>query len=267
MQLRPRLNALLKMARLRPPAVLADVGTDHGKFPIAAVVAGAAPRAIGVDISAAALSSASRRLQAASVALGAAPAVELRVGDGVAPLRREDGVDMLCMAGIGAATQERILASHGCVAHSLGVSTLLLQLQDAPARIRYFLADSGWQLEAEDVVQDRGRFYVTMLASRAKHAMSGSASCAHVPQAARQAAALPPWSDAEAAIGPLLLAERREAALLADYVRHRRARVGHVLEGMQTGLNSRGQPPAGWAAKRQSLQQLSQQLDALLETL
>ena len=48
LRLSPRLDAILE--GLSPCALLADIGTDHGLVPIAAVVRGIAQRAMATDL-------------------------------------------------------------------------------------------------------------------------------------------------------------------------------------------------------------------------
>ena len=141
--LSPRLAAI---AELVPEgSVAADVGGGHGLLAAHLVASGRSPRVILVDRS--------RRELEASVQL---PGLSLRLGEGLAPLRREDAVDTVIVAGLGGATIARILAGRP---EGLPVARFVLQPQTEAAVLRARLTACGLAL-----VEDTGRFYVVLAA-------------------------------------------------------------------------------------------------------
>ena len=87
---------------------LCDVGTDHGKLPVAALLTGRAKRAVAIDISEKSLSKA--RL------LAEQEGVEMRciVGDGLSALQ-EGEASVVVIAGMGGAEIVKILGAAPCV--------------------------------------------------------------------------------------------------------------------------------------------------------
>ena len=145
-----RLDAILAM--LRPSAVLVDVCTDHALVPLAAVARGLARRAIAIDLNAAPLAVA----EANRLAAGLDAAVELRQGDGLAPLADGEG-DALVLAGIGAQLAVRLLEAHP--AKLAAMTQLLVQPNQQPERVRSWALRSGWHLSDEQVVSEEGRHF------------------------------------------------------------------------------------------------------------
>jgi tRNA (adenine22-N1)-methyltransferase len=146
--LSPRLAAI---AELVPEgSVAADVGGGHGLLAAHLVASGRSPRVILVDRS--------RRELEASAQL---PGLTLRLGEGLAPLRREDAVDTVIVAGLGGATIARILAGRP---EGLRVARFVLQPQTEAAVLRARLTECGLELVDERLVEDTGRFYVVLAA-------------------------------------------------------------------------------------------------------
>jgi tRNA (adenine22-N1)-methyltransferase len=86
--------------------------------------------------------------------------VELRAGDGLGPLEREDRIDVLILAGMGARKMIRILGGGGL--ERIGARRLVLQPQCEAERLRGWLAGRGFSVVAEQVTVERGRRYVVL---------------------------------------------------------------------------------------------------------
>src|SRR5262245_55069907 len=139
--LSPRLATI---AHLVPEgSVAADVGGGHGQLAAHLVGSGRCPRVIVVDRS--------PREVAAAVRL---PGVCLRLGDGLVPLRPDDEVDTVVVAGLGGKAIARILAGRP---RSLPLTRFLLQPQTEAAALRESLPTSGLTLVDERLVEDAGR--------------------------------------------------------------------------------------------------------------
>ncbi len=155
-RLSARLRAIAGLVPAGEP--VADIGTDHGRLPIALVANGRSPRAIGVDKRSSPLS-----LAAANRALvPEAAGVELRLGDGLSVLRAGE-VSVVVMAGLGRRTMEQLLGAADL--NGLGVRWLVLQPERDPWRLRAWLAGAGWRIEDEALVLDGGRMYTAMRAT------------------------------------------------------------------------------------------------------
>ncbi len=152
----PRLEAVAEL--IPAGSRVADVGTDHGRLPLALRRGGRSPWCVATDRDAGALDRAHR-------AAGSTDGLVLRLGDGLEPLRPEDRLDVIAVAGLGAAAIARILSPEAL--DRLRVRRLVLQPQTEPGLLRRHLTDAGWAVVDERMIADRGRLYVVIAAERA----------------------------------------------------------------------------------------------------
>ncbi|BCV20611.1 tRNA (adenine(22)-N(1))-methyltransferase [Moorella sp. Hama-1] len=182
-------------ARLRAVAALvpagsavADIGSDHAYLPLYLAGSGRCSRVIAVEVAPGPY----RRTLAAVRGAGLTDRIEVRRGNGLAPLQPGE-VDTVTMTGLGAVTQQEILAAGPEVRQQL--HHLILQPQGKAGPLRRYLAAGGWRLQDEDLVLTGGHYYFIMAA---------------VPGES------PVYSDLEWELGPLLLQKRHP--LLAGYI-------------------------------------------------
>lgn len=151
MRLKPRLAAV---AALVPEGgVVADIGTDHAYLPIYLIKEGLARRVIAVENRLSTLAGARRSLNL----FNQAHKIELRLGDGLEALRREDRVDVVVLAGLGGRTICRLLARSK--ERWPWFQGLVLQpMQEAPL-VRRWLAAHRWRLVRERLVREGDRYY------------------------------------------------------------------------------------------------------------
>ena len=146
------------LADLTPEgARVADVGTDHAWLPIALVAAGRATSAIGIDR----LPGPLRHAQQHVARAGLRDRVALRLGDGLRPLGPNEA-DAVIMAGMGGLNMAQILRE-AAPSTLATIHTLILQPNCDLAALRAHLLDTGWHIHHEQLVEARGRFYVTLL--------------------------------------------------------------------------------------------------------
>jgi tRNA (adenine22-N1)-methyltransferase len=154
--LRPRLAAV---ASLCPQATrLADVGSDHGRLPLALLASGRASFALATE-----------RTGARAERIGRPPTgaawearFAVRAGDGLAPLRPEDALDTIVISGLGGRSIVRILS--GGRLPLLAPSFLVLQPCSEAAGVRAWLSANGWRPGEERLDACRGRRHVTLRA-------------------------------------------------------------------------------------------------------
>jgi tRNA A22 N-methylase len=196
-----RLECLLGL--LRPCATLADIGTDHGLLPVAAVARGVAQRALAVDLREAPLAGARTLIERA----GLADHVSAVRGDGLAALT-ERGIDAVTIAGMSGKSMLRILELAPDVL--AGVRQLILQPNQNAPELRAWALRSGWHLHAEHMLEERDQFFVV---------------CAFVAGVgADPAYAVAGWTEhALCTVGPGLLA--RNDAVARRWFERQRARV------------------------------------------
>ncbi|MBL8616046.1 MAG: SAM-dependent methyltransferase [Deltaproteobacteria bacterium] len=215
----PALSArLADVAALCPEgAVVADIGSDHGLLPLALLRMGRAPRVIAVDLHPGPV--AQLRVRAA-----AEPRLEVRAGDGLAPLRPGEA-QIIVLAGIGARLAERILRAAPDV--WAAAARVIVQVNEGPEELRAALLGMGMELVDQRFVEERGRpFFTDALRPRAE----GPA---------------PPLSGAAALLGPRLLAAPPPA--LRGWVRREMARLDVILAGLALA------PPPGLVERRAAL--------------
>ncbi len=200
-RLSPRLEAVL--AGLDPCSLLADIGTDHGRVPIAAVARGIARSAIAADLRAEPLAVARRHVEQA----GLCDRIALVHGDGLLALG-DAPVDAVVLAGMSGTLMARLCAAAPAVLAR--VRRLITQPNTGADDLRVWALSRGWWLQSERMLEHRGRYFVV---------------CAFSPGVGADPAYALPGFDAATLtrIGPLLLARRDEVAL--RYYRFQRERL------------------------------------------
>lgn len=152
-----KISERLKMAAslVSDGNVLADVGTDHGYVPIYLLQQQRIPRAIAMDINRGPLERADEHIKL----YGMTDYIETRLSDGVAALHPGEA-DTILIAGMGGGLVIHILTAGEEVCKA--AKELVLQPQSELERVRRFLAESGYVIEAEEMVKEEGKYYPMM---------------------------------------------------------------------------------------------------------
>lgn len=135
-------------------ARLADIGTDHAYLPVWLRLHGRAASAIACDLREGPLA----RARETGRTYGA-DGIDYRLGNGLEPVSPEEA-DTIVIAGMGGENIAAILADAPWTAG--GAHTLLLQPQTRAEALRAFLADHGYAIRREALVEDRGAIYPVM---------------------------------------------------------------------------------------------------------
>ncbi len=207
-----RLDLILRA--LEPCSLLADVGTDHGLLPIAAVLRGVATRAIAADLRTAPLVATRRNVERAKVA----EKVTVVQADGILPLRPH-AIDAVVMAGMSAGLMIRLCSAAPEVLAR--VQQLVVQPNKDTHLMRRWALEHDWHLRDESMVVERDRFFTV---------------CTFVPGMGEldPAYAAPGWTQAAlCAAGPLLLG-RRDLTALRWYEAQRARCLSLVEAGVRT---------------------------------
>ena len=164
LELSPRLRALADW--VGPGCrCLADIGTDHGYIPAALLLEGRIERAVASDIAPAPLG----RARATAERWGLVERMDLRLGDGLSVLTPGEA-DTALIAGMGGDTLTEILAA----APWCREAVLLLQPMSRAEVLRPWLAENGFAIRRERLVQDRGVLYPVLEVSGGAMALSES---------------------------------------------------------------------------------------------
>lgn len=152
----PVLSERLKTAAGLVPeqSVLADVGTDHGYVPIWLCGRERIKSAIATDINRGPLERAREHIRR----YGMEERIQTRLSDGVAAIRPGEA-DAVLIAGMGGGLVMHILEAGEAVCRQ---ASLVLQPQSEIARVREYLLLHGYVTDAEEMVEEDGKFYPMM---------------------------------------------------------------------------------------------------------
>lgn len=157
MELSKRLMAVAGL--VTAGSFIADIGTDHGYVPIYLMKNGRIRGAVAADVNEGPL----ERARVHIVQEGLEDRIKLRLSDGLKNIG-EDEIDAMVAAGMGGGLIVRILEEGGRAAESL--KECILQPQSEIRKVRKYLAEHGWAVTAEDMVEEEHKFYPMMKAAR-----------------------------------------------------------------------------------------------------
>lgn len=133
-------------------ARLADVGTDHAYLPIALVKKNWIDFAIASDIAEGPLANAKNDI----IKSGLQNQIQTRLGSGISPLRFEDHIDCIIVAGMGGRLITNILDSAKLLSK---VPTLILQPNIGEPIVRKWLNTHHYAITAEKILAEKGHIY------------------------------------------------------------------------------------------------------------
>lgn len=149
----PRLLAAAEF--VRPGSVAADIGCDHGKLSIYLAKSGRCPKVIAADLRPEPLARARVNLTNAHCQ----EQVELRLGDGLTVLQPGEAQDII-IAGMGAETIMQVVAAAPWVRQES--VNLVLVPATKHSLLRKWLAENGFSLRGDRLVEAAGRLYAVM---------------------------------------------------------------------------------------------------------
>lgn len=158
-----RLMAIAQMVQIGTHRVI-DVGTDHAYLPIWLVANNISEQAIASDLR----SGPAERAAANIHKYGLDQSIIVKTGDGITGIDLDQS-DTVIIAGMGGLEIQKILNSD-----LPDGMNLLLQPQRSLEELRFWLCtDRKWQIIDEEIVHDRGHFYVIMNV-RTRHTTASS---------------------------------------------------------------------------------------------
>lgn len=160
MKLTPRLAAIAKL--IPAGSVVADIGTDHAYLPLYLVQEQVCPRVVASDLNPAPLAQARETV----AAFNCLHKIDLRLGNGLAVLSPEDGIDTVVIAGLGGHTIIKILQEG--LDRVPGLKRLILQPMKESGALRVWLAQNNFALAGETLVLEGNRLYEIILAAPGK---------------------------------------------------------------------------------------------------
>ena len=150
MKLSNRLQVILDL--IPDGSVLADIGSDHGLLPVAAVQSGKAKAAVAGEVNQGPLEAAARQVAEA----GLKDKIAVRLGDGLAVVEPGE-VSVVTIAGMGGSLISSILENGRD--RLQGVKQLILQPNVGEEFVRAWLLQHGWVITQETILEEEKKIY------------------------------------------------------------------------------------------------------------
>ncbi len=149
-------------------SILLDVGSDHAYLPIELVEKGQIEVAIAGEVVEGPFQSAVKNVEAH----GLKEKIQVRLANGLAAFEEEDQVSVITIAGMGGRLIATILEEG---LDKLGnVQRLILQPNNREDDLRIWLQDNGFQIVAESILEEAGKFYEILVVEAGQMKLSAS---------------------------------------------------------------------------------------------
>ena len=149
-------------------AILLDVGSDHAYLPIELVERGQIKSAIAGEVVEGPYQSAVKNVESH----GLKEKIQVRLANGLAAFEEEDQVTVITIAGMGGRLIATIL-EEGLDKLS-GVKRLILQPNNREDDLRIWLQDNDFQIVAESILEEAGKFYEILVVEAGQMKLSAS---------------------------------------------------------------------------------------------
>ncbi|HGK1422118.1 TPA: tRNA (adenine(22)-N(1))-methyltransferase TrmK [Streptococcus pneumoniae] len=149
-------------------AILLDVGSDHAYLPIELVERGKIESAIAGEVVEGPYQSAVKNVEAH----GLEEKIQVRLANGLAAFEEEDRVSVITIAGMGGRLIARILEEG--LGKLANVERLILQPNNREDDLRIWLQDHGFQIVAERILEEAGKFYEILVVEAGQMKLSAS---------------------------------------------------------------------------------------------
>ena len=149
-------------------AVLLDVGSDHAYLPIELVERGQIERAIAGEVVDGPYQSAVKNVEAH----GLKEKIQVRLANGLAAFEEADQVSVITIAGMGGRLIATILEEG--LDKLASVERLILQPNNREDDLRIWLQDHGFQIVAESILEEAGKFYEILVVEAGQMKLSAS---------------------------------------------------------------------------------------------
>ena len=149
-------------------AILLDVGSDHAYLPIELVERGQIEGAIAGEVVDGPYQSALKNVEAH----GLKEKIQVRLANGLAAFEEEDQVSVITIAGMGGRLIATIL-EEGLDKLS-DVERLILQPNNREDDLRLWLQEHGFQIVAESILEEAGKFYEILVVEAGEMYLSAS---------------------------------------------------------------------------------------------
>ena len=149
-------------------SILLDVGSDHAYLPIELVERGQIEVAIAGEVVEGPYQSAVKNVEAH----GLKEKIQIRLANGLAAFEEKDQVSVITIAGMGGRLIATIL-EEGLDKLS-NIQRLILQPNNREDDLRIWLQDNGFQIVAEGILEEAGKFYEILVVEAGQMKLSAS---------------------------------------------------------------------------------------------
>lgn len=149
-------------------SILLDVGSDHAYLPIELVERGQIEAAIAGEVVVGPYQSAVKNVDAH----GLEEKIQVRLANGLAAFEEEDQVSVITIAGMGGRLIATILEEG--LDKLVNVERLILQPNNREDDLRIWLQDHGFQIVAESIIEEAGKFYEILVVGAGQMKLSAS---------------------------------------------------------------------------------------------
>ena len=148
--------------------ILLDVGSDHAYLPIELVERGQIEGAIAGEVVEGPYQSAVKNVEAH----GLKEKIQVRLANGLAAFEEGDQVSVITIAGMGGRLIARILEEG--LDKLANVERLVLQPNNREDDLRIWLQENGFQIVAESILEEAGKFYEILVVEVGQMKLSAS---------------------------------------------------------------------------------------------
>ena len=149
-------------------AILLDVGSDHAYLPIELVERGQIESAIAGEVVEGPYQSAVKNVEAH----GLKEKIQVRLANGLAAFEEADQVSVITIAGMGGRLIARILEEG--LDKLANVERLILQPNNREDDLRIWLQDHGFEIVAENILEEASKFYEILVVEAGQMKLSAS---------------------------------------------------------------------------------------------
>ena len=149
-------------------AILLDVGSDHAYLPIELVERDQIEGAIAGEVVEGPYQSAVKNVEAH----GLKEKIQVRLANGLAAFEEADQVSVITIAGMGGRLIARILEEG--LDKLANVERLILQPNNREDDLRIWLQGNGFQIVAESILEEAGKFYEILVVEAGQMKLSAS---------------------------------------------------------------------------------------------
>ena len=149
-------------------AILLDVGSDHAYLPIELIERGQIESAIAGEVVEGPYQSAVKNVEAH----GLKEKIQVRLANGLAAFEEADQVSVITIAGMGGRLIARILEEG--LDKLADVERLILQPNNREDDLRIWLQDHGFEIVAESILEESGKFYEILVVEAGQMKLSSS---------------------------------------------------------------------------------------------